>query len=167
MQHSIEATPKRRRWDPVLDAGLPPADAARKAVFNCVTFRPFATRGQGTAARTSATSCLCARRSVAEPGKADQRIAPVAFGHVDIVDSSTTPAKRIDQDGPGSVLGEMSLLTGQHCSATVIATSECSALVLSVHSYRELREQFPEIEIALSQLVSDRLGQRSHDALCR
>src|SRR6056297_1314200 len=38
-------------------------------------------------------------------------------------------------------------------------------MVLSTDSYRELIARHPELEIALSQLVSDRLGGRRHDAL--
>jgi tRNA A-37 threonylcarbamoyl transferase component Bud32 len=85
-------------------------------------------------------------------------------GSVDIVDTQT--GERIDCDGAGSVLGEMSLLTGEPCSAEVVATSDVDALVLSSASYELLKEKHPELEIALSQLVSDRLGGRRHDALC-
>jgi hypothetical protein len=85
-------------------------------------------------------------------------------GSVDVIDTCT--GERIDCDGAGSVLGEMSLITGQLCSAGVIATSEVESLVLSTADYSELIRKHPELEIALSQLVSDRLGCRPHDALC-
>lgn len=85
-------------------------------------------------------------------------------GSVDIMDART--GEQIDCDSAGSVLGEMSLLTGQPCSAQVIATSDVEALVLSGDGYRKLQKDHPELEIALSQLVSDRLGGHRHDALC-
>ena len=85
-------------------------------------------------------------------------------GSVDIVDTHT--GERIDCDGAGSVLGEMSLLTGAPCSAEVVATSDVNAMVLSTEGYQDLKAKHPELEIALSQLVSDRLGCRKHDALC-
>ncbi|MCG8652128.1 MAG: protein kinase [Pirellulales bacterium] len=85
-------------------------------------------------------------------------------GAVDIMNMAT--GECIDCDGPGSVLGEMSLLTGHPCSAQVVATKDVDALLLSVEGYQRLKELHPEVEIALSQLVSDRLGGRSHDALC-
>ncbi len=88
----------------------------------------------------------------------------ILSGTVDIVDTGT--GERIDCDGAGSVLGEMSLLTGQPCSADVIATSDVEALVLSNEGYHEITSAHPELEIALSQLVSDRLGGRKRDALC-
>ncbi len=150
----------------VLDPDLPPADAARKAVFDCLTFRPLHRAAKELLLSHLQHRIYAPGELLLSQGRPSNGLHLLLAGQVDIMDSSTTPPERIDQDGPGSVLGEMSLLTGQHCSANVIATSECSALVLSVQSYHQLREQFPEMEIALSQLVSDRLGQRSHDALC-
>ncbi len=97
-------------------------------------------------------------------GEAARGLYLILSGSVDIVDAKSD--ERIDFDGAGSVLGEMSLLTGQPCSAEVVATSNVEALVLSTEGYEELRRQHPELEIALSQLVSDRLGGRKHDALC-
>jgi CRP-like cAMP-binding protein len=88
----------------------------------------------------------------------------ILSGSVDIIDTHT--GERIDCDGAGSVLGEMSLLTGQPCSAEVVATSDVFAQVLSTSDYEELKRSHPELEIALSQLVSDRLGGRRRDALC-
>jgi tRNA A-37 threonylcarbamoyl transferase component Bud32 len=88
----------------------------------------------------------------------------ILHGSVDVVDTNT--GERIDCDGAGSVLGEMSLLASQPCSADVVATSDVGALVLSTEGYQELKSTHPELEIALSQLVSDRLGGRKHDALC-
>ncbi len=85
-------------------------------------------------------------------------------GSVDIVD--VLAGERIDVDGAGSVMGEMSLLTDQPCSASVTATTDVTAFVLSAADYHELKLAHPELEIALSQLVSDRLGGRKHDALC-
>ncbi|MGI9472057.1 MAG: protein kinase domain-containing protein, partial [Rubripirellula sp.] len=62
--------------------------------------------------------------------------------------------------------GEMSMITGHPCSADVVATTPVLALVLPTQQFESLRSRHPEIEIALSQLVSDRLGHRSRDALC-
>lgn len=90
----------------------------------------------------------------------------IVSGNVEIIDSSGDTATCIDVDGPGSVVGEMSLLTGQPCTADVAATSDVAALVLGVDDFHDLCRRFPELELALSQLVSDRLGQRPHDALC-
>lgn len=97
-------------------------------------------------------------------GEAARGLYLLMDGSVEIVDAET--GQRIAVDGAGSVLGEMSLLTQQPCSADVIATSDVTAMTLSTADYDALKVAHPELEIALSQLVSDRLGGRQHDALC-
>ncbi len=150
----------------VPDASLSTEDAAHRAVFSC-----------GTLSRMprDAKVALAARIERREFGRGEKLLRqgePAAglhlllTGRVEVVDNCGEETTRIDVDGPGSVMGEMSLLTGQVCSADVIAMIPTEALVLPVAAFEELRTEFPELEIALSQLVSDRLGQRPHDALC-
>lgn len=99
-----------------------------------------------------------------EQGESARGLYMLTRGAVDVLNIQT--GSRIDRDGPGGILGEMSLVTGQPCSARVLATSDVDARFLSAESYRELCGEHPELEIALSQLVSDRLGGRELDALC-
>lgn len=134
------------------------------AVKDCSTFQGLSTAAVKALrdqlvphAFESGTQLLC-------QGEPARGLYLILSGSVDIVDTSA--GERIDCDGAGSVMGEMSLLTGQPCSAEVIATSDVTALVLSTDAYQQLRSAHPELEIALSQLVSDRLGGRKHDALC-
>ena len=47
-----------------------------------------------------------------------------------------------------------------------MATSDVEALVLPAESYHKLIAMHPDLEIAISQLVSDRLGGRRRDAFC-
>lgn len=74
--------------------------------------------------------------------------------------------RHIDDVRPGGIVGEIGLLTGRPCTAHVTATEESELLVLPAASFRELRGEFPELELALSQLVGDRLGEREFDGLC-
>ena len=63
-----------------------------------------------------------------QQGEQARGLLLVLRGAVDIIDART--GERIACDGVGSVLGEMSLLTGQPCSAQVRATSDVDAVVL-------------------------------------
>lgn len=90
----------------------------------------------------------------------------IVEGRVAVMSGAGETRHQLDTDGVGAVLGEMSLLTGHPCSADVIATKNVRALELTVDGFNAIRDEHPEIEIALSQLVSDRLGHRSRDALC-
>jgi CRP-like cAMP-binding protein len=148
------------------DPSLPERDAAHRAVFSCITLSRLPENvklalASGIERREFPEGALLLKQGQPATG-----LHLVLSGQVEISDSSGPERKRIDVDGAGSILGEMSLLTGQNCSADVVTLTPAVVLVLPVEAFEKLRNEFPEIEIALSQLVSDRLGQRPHDALC-
>jgi len=67
--------------------------------------------------------------------------------------------------GPGSILGEMALLTDQLRTASVVATTKVSAKFLPLPIFQELASNFPVIGKVLTQLLAQRLGGQDHDAL--
>jgi len=67
--------------------------------------------------------------------------------------------------GPGSILGEMALLTDQLRTASVIATTEVSTKFLPLPIFQELASNHPVIGQVLTQLLAQRLGWQDHDAL--
>ena len=136
----------------------------RKAVRVCRTFQGLAEEAADALEAALEPQAFDQGTVLLEQGDMARGLYLILGGAVDILDAAT--GECIDCDGAGSVLGEMSLLTGQPCSARVVATTKVEALVLSSTRYRELTLKHPELEIALSQLVSDRLGGRRHDALC-
>jgi CRP-like cAMP-binding protein len=163
---SAGRVPHGSTGEPMADPGIDAPQAAHRAVFGCGTLSRLPHEAKiALAARIERREFATGQRLLCQ-GEPSTGLHLMLAGRVEIVDSGGATARRIAFDGPGSILGEMSLLTGQLCSADVIAMSHSVALVLPVEAFHELREQYPELEIALSQLVSDRLGQRPHDALC-
>jgi tRNA A-37 threonylcarbamoyl transferase component Bud32 len=147
------------------DELLPPAALPREnAVHGCRTFQGMAPQAISALELELQPQSFSDGTLLVRQGEQARGLLLVLRGAVDVVDARTD--ERIACDGVGSVLGEMSLLTGQPCSAQVRATCDVDALVLSVDGYERLKRDHPELEIALSQLVSDRLGGRRHDALC-
>ncbi len=134
------------------------------AISKCRTFRGLSREALERLSTELENVSLPAGSVLLEQGTPARGLFLIIRGSVDVIDSST--GERIDCDGAGSVLGEMSLLTGGMCSAGVIATSDVEAMLLSTTGYSRLIQAHPELELALSQLVSDRLGGRPHDALC-
>jgi CRP/FNR family transcriptional regulator, cyclic AMP receptor protein len=59
--------------------------------------------------------------------------------------------------GPGSVLGEMSLLDDLPRSATVTATTDVTALLLPVWEFRTILRNHPDIALRLLGVLSRRL----------
>ncbi|MDG2223940.1 MAG: protein kinase [Rubripirellula sp.] len=141
-----------------------PAEGTDDAVNRCPTFRGLNRNAVKDLNQNFVQQSFPSGTEILSQGQAASGLYLILEGSVDIVNTST--GERIDCDGAGSVLGEMSLLTGATCSAQVVATADVQAMVLSTDGYKQLIEKHPELEIALSQLVSDRLGGRKHDALC-
>lgn len=72
---------------------------------------------------------------------------------------------RINSVGPGDTLGEMSLFTGEPVSATVQATSDVDALVLSETDLQRLVVAHPALYRNLGAILSERLARSNRRAL--
>lgn len=136
------------------------------AVSGCETFAELSYEAIVALARSIETRNYPAESYLLQSGQESSGLILILAGQVSIVAHGEDGCAEIDVDGPGSILGEMSMLTGHRCTADVIAKSNVDALVLPVEAFHRIREPHPEVEIALSQLVNDRLGTRSLDALC-
>jgi CRP-like cAMP-binding protein len=75
----------------------------------------------------------------------------------------TRAGARINTLGPGDCFGELAVLAdGQPRSATVVATSELSGIVLTAHFMRELRKRMPSVGERIDRVAAERLA---NDAL--
>jgi len=80
------------------------------------------------------------------------------------------PRRLLEKRGPGSVFGEIGLMTGAPRRATVIATSNVEAYRLDKEGFQEIIEQRPELADSLSGILQARLQrfaeleQGYHDA---
>lgn len=59
--------------------------------------------------------------------------------------------------GPGELFGELSLLDGQHRSATAITLAPTIAWLLSQASVKEFMQKFPPVNAAMIQVLVDRV----------
>ncbi|KAA1261748.1 Serine/threonine-protein kinase PknA [Rubripirellula obstinata] len=84
-------------------------------------------------------------------------------GTVQVVDKVS--GHLIDQQSAPGVFGEISILTGQPCSADVIAETDVTARLLSAQSYASCETAGLNVEQVLGGLASTRLGHHVHDAL--
>jgi serine/threonine protein kinase len=64
-----------------------------------------------------------------------------------------------------TMLGEMSLLSGEPCSATVVVTRPVRALVLPAEKLRELAARHHVLWLAMGLMTAERLGHRAIDIL--
>ena len=83
----------------------------------------------------------------------------IVDGQVEIsVESATGGRLVLGTLGPGHAFGEMSSLTGELHSASVVAVGQVEALVLPDAYFDRLRERFPLVAVALVELLGSRLA---------
>ena len=63
------------------------------------------------------------------------------------------------------VLGEMGILSGENCTATIAATTPVRALALPAQNLHSLAARYPVLLPAIGRLIAERLGQNEFDAL--
>jgi len=78
-------------------------------------------------------------------------------GRVGVVEGAGRDALPLAELGAGDVFGEMALLTGNPRSASVTALSDVDLLVLGKADFEELVAAQPDLALALSRLLSERL----------
>jgi small-conductance mechanosensitive channel/CRP-like cAMP-binding protein len=72
----------------------------------------------------------------------------------------TSKEVEVSRMATGEVFGEMSLLTGEPRSATVMATSECRLLLVDKPAFEPILRQHPELAERLSQILIERQMNR-------
>lgn len=86
----------------------------------------------------------------------------IESGRVQVVRGEGAEALLLAELGGGDVVGEMALLTGHPRSATVSATTDVDLWVMAQTDFDELLSAHPNLALALSRLLSERL--RAADA---
>jgi NTE family protein len=90
-------------------------------------------------------------------GASGRELLVVASGGVTVRAIEGAPPALL---GPGEVLGEMSLVTGQPISATVIAAQDTTLWVVTANDFHALVEECPPLAAALLNNLSRRLRGR-------
>jgi CRP-like cAMP-binding protein len=89
--------------------------------------------------------------TVVEAGKTSSGLFVVMQGELDVLAKADVGTMRLKQLGPGDVFGEMSLMSGDPPSASVVATTDCALLWLS-------RDELSTF-VAVHPVVGERLAR--------
>ena len=103
-------------------------------------------------------------RTILAEGGRDGHMLLIVSGKLNVVKSDGHgDPKIIATIGPGRTFGEMSLFDGEPRSASAVAASKVTFLLLSRESFERLIEMFPTLGVAiyakLAKLLSQRLRQ--------
>ena len=99
-------------------------------------------------------------------GDAGDSLYIVVSGRVSVYSEEDSGKKNvIDEAGPGDILGEMALLTGETRSANAVAEGSVSALEVDAKIVHTLAKKHPELSTLMTDVVAKRLGSVEYDAL--
>lgn len=98
---------------------------------------------------------------VMRQGERGEWFAVIADGHADVTHEDEEGTRTIGTVGPGSVLGEIALLTDSPRSATVTATSPLTALVGGVRAFARVLEIDGMREL-FGRTAAQRLAAQAH-----
>lgn len=93
-------------------------------------------------------------------GEVGDDLFVVVSGTVGVVLESDDEPTFSDPMGPGSIVGEMSLLTGEPRRADVVALSDVRGLRIAYGPLRALMTREPAVASLLTVLLGERLGRR-------
>lgn len=115
-------------------------------------------------------SCTTERRfepeeALMRQGDPGDSLMVVQDGEVEVTVSLERERHLLKRAGPGEVFGEMALLTREPRTASVVARTPVTALVLPVAAFDRLAHRNPALAEVLSRLTAERLGRETHDAL--
>ena len=85
---------------------------------------------------------------------------------VDGAASVVRDGQSLDDCGPGSILGEISLLDGGPRTATVTLTAPSRLLILARREFHSLMDEFPEVRMRVLETVARRLRTLEPSAIC-
>lgn len=120
-------------------------------------FQVFDDADRAQLAETMAERFFAKGDVVFREGDAGRSIFVVAEGALEVmVRHGETGTRSIDRMVPGDVFGEMSLLTGQPRSATLIAASDAVAFEIGAAELDPVLRRRPELASALAGLMTDR-----------
>ncbi|HEX4825861.1 MAG TPA: protein kinase [Candidatus Polarisedimenticolaceae bacterium] len=144
-----------------------PADPASRSVLqDSEPFRPLRRRLVDQFFLAARERIYAPGEVVIRQGQDAEALHVVAEGTADVILHDHGFARKIGSVIPGSVIGEMSLITEEPATAdVVVAEVPLRTLVITASDFEALAGRNPELTIVLTNLVAERLGRALHDGL--
>ncbi len=91
---------------------------------------------------------------IAQRGDPGSRLYIIISGRVEVIDDDGVVLAEM---GPGDVFGEMSLLSGERVTATIIAAEPCEIATMSQKNFRHILNKYPALQIFFYKLLVNRI----------
>jgi len=91
---------------------------------------------------------------IVQKGEPGTYLYIILSGQVEVVDEEGVALNIMKA---GDVFGEMSLLTGEHVSATIMAAQPCSIATMNQKNFRHILQRFPALQVFFYKLMVRRI----------
>ncbi len=93
---------------------------------------------------------------IVQKGEPGAYLYIILSGVVEVVDDDGVGLNEMKE---GDIFGEMSLLTGERVSATVMAAQPCSIAIMNKKNFRHILQSFPALQIFFYKLMVHRIKE--------
>ena len=144
-----------------------PADpASRSVLLDSEPFRTLRSKLVDQFFQATRERVYAPGEVVIRQGQEAEALHVVAEGTADVILHDHGTSRTIGSVIPGSVIGEMSLVTEEPATADVVVGNvPLRTLVITAADFEGLAGRNPELTIVLTNLVAERLGRALHDGL--
>jgi CRP-like cAMP-binding protein len=119
-------------------------------------FEPLTEEERIALARQMERRVWSAGQEVVREGDAGSSMFVLFEGLLDVFAEQNGSQRHLAQIAPGQIIGEMSVLTGDPRTATVVAATGAVAYEITADHVQELLSRRPELAVVISGIVADR-----------
>ena len=91
---------------------------------------------------------------IAQKGDAGDRLFILLSGRAEVIDDHAVALAQLKK---GEVFGEMSLLSGERVSTTIMTTEPCQVAVMNQKNFRHILNRFPTLQVFFYKLLVSRI----------
>lgn len=92
---------------------------------------------------------------IVQKGEPGENLFIILTGEVEVIDDEGVA---LNEMKAGDVFGEMSLLTGERVSATIMAAQPCQIATLNNKNFRHILQRFPALQVFFYKLMARRIS---------
>ena len=91
---------------------------------------------------------------IVQRGDPGSKLYIIISGRVEVIDDEGVVLAEM---GPGDVFGEMSLLSGERVTTTILAAEPCEIATMSQKNFRHILNKYPALQIFFYKLLVNRI----------
>jgi small-conductance mechanosensitive channel len=132
---------------------------AAEALDRVALFEPLEAAQRAELARGARAGVYAGGEAIVRQGDAGASMFVILAGEAVVTVGTPHGAREVSRLGPGSVFGEMSLLTGERRTATVTASGDCEVIEITADTFRRSILEHPAALERVAAMVASRAAE--------